>query len=141
MEVSRCCAPPEVPPGAPVTARGLGGCPYSIRLPAVTPSDLLSGEAVSVHRRFTRRWARVRAGVRPPSRLRDRGIATEGAQRGMLSVVDARTGEAHQVTADSLDSGRVTGRYVAVCGAEVLAASLTAPPTRYCRSCAEWMTR
>lgn len=98
---------------------------------------------MSVRRRFTRRWARLRAGVRPPSRRRDRngGTATEAAQRGMLSVVDARTGEAHQVTADSLDSGRVTGRYVAVCGAEVLTAILTAPLTRYCHFCAEWMTR
>jgi hypothetical protein len=76
-----------------------------------------------------------------PSDRHQRATATNPARHDVLPIIDARTGEAHQVTTEAVDSGRDTGRYTAVCGAEVLAASLTAPPTRYCRFCAEWMTR
>ncbi len=44
-------------------------------------------------------------------------------------------GVAHLVTDAAMATGRPTGRYAAVCGGQVLAASLTAPERGYCRSC------
>ncbi len=55
----------------------------------------------------------------------------------LVEMVDARTGEAHWLTQDALDAGRCGGgRYIAVCGADVLAHSLAAPPLDFCRACA-----
>ncbi len=56
----------------------------------------------------------------------------------VLSFVDARTGDAHLVTSDAVGSGCRAGRYVTVCGAVVVAASLTAAEKKYCRSCLGW---
>jgi hypothetical protein len=41
----------------------------------------------------------------------------------------------HLITDESVAAHRHAGRYLAVCGAQVLAASLTAPEDRYCRPC------
>ncbi|HEY6422092.1 MAG TPA: hypothetical protein VIY28_02345, partial [Pseudonocardiaceae bacterium] len=47
------------------------------------------------------------------------------------------TRRAHSVTVAAAAAGRADlGRYVAVCGAVVLAASLTTPEASYCGSCA-----
>lgn len=48
-------------------------------------------------------------------------------------VTDARTDAAHLVIDNAVAAGRRTGSYTAVCGAPVLAGSLTAPPGQPCR--------
>ncbi|MGH3800886.1 MAG: hypothetical protein ACRDTD_12245 [Pseudonocardiaceae bacterium] len=55
-----------------------------------------------------------------------------------IEMVDGRTLAAHLVTGAAVAAGRraKTGRYVALCGVEVLAASLTEAPRGHCRSCA-----
>ncbi len=54
----------------------------------------------------------------------------------LVEMVDARTDEAHWLTSDALDAGRRGGgRYIALCGADVLAHSLAAPPLDFCRAC------
>jgi hypothetical protein len=51
-------------------------------------------------------------------------------------MTDATTGTAHLVTDESVAAGhRAGGIYVAVCGAQVLAASLTMPERDQCQSC------
>jgi len=65
------------------------------------------------------------------------GARTETA-RAVL-VTDARTGGAHLVTDEAAVAGRRVGRYVAACGAEVLAASLTTPERHYCVRCTRWL--
>lgn len=64
------------------------------------------------------------------------------AHRGPLavSVVDTRTGALHRVAVDIAALHRPAGRYPALCGAEVPAASLTTPATTACRRCAELMS-
>jgi hypothetical protein len=51
-----------------------------------------------------------------------------------VSVVDARTRVEHLVTDDVLAAPRLN--YLAECGAQVLAASLTDPGRGWCRDCA-----
>ena len=53
----------------------------------------------------------------------------------VFAVTDARVGTGHLVTQDAMAAGRRAGRYVALCGGEVLAASLTAGESGHCRSC------
>jgi hypothetical protein len=49
-------------------------------------------------------------------------------------------GTAHLVTDQAMKPGdQGTGWYAAVCGVEVLAASLSAPIGRSCRGCASWI--
>lgn len=45
------------------------------------------------------------------------------------------TGVEHLVSDEAMAAGRRAGRYVAACGAEVIAASLTAPEFSRCRRC------
>lgn len=53
-----------------------------------------------------------------------------------IAMADATTGTAHLVTDESVAAGRrAGGLYVAVCGARVLAASLTMPERGQCQSC------
>ncbi|MFC7655161.1 hypothetical protein ACFQV8_01560 [Pseudonocardia benzenivorans] len=52
------------------------------------------------------------------------------------SVTSAADGLAHDVEDAEVLIGRPRGRYVAVCGAIVHPAALTAPAGRVCRSCA-----
>ena len=55
----------------------------------------------------------------------------------MMVMADAQTHCAHLVTDDAAVAGRADGgRYLALCGAVVLAASLTMPETSYCALCA-----
>jgi len=51
-----------------------------------------------------------------------------------IAITDARTGTAHLVTDSAAAWGRLAGGYVAVCGMQVLAASLSPPrrPDRWC---------
>lgn len=67
------------------------------------------------------------------------GAALTGAAPGrmlFLPMTNA-TGGAHLVTEEAAVTGRRAGRYVALCGAVVLAASLTTPERRYCVRCTE----
>ena len=75
---------------------------------------------------------------------RRRGVTARSARipvvtappRLIAMMVDARTGTAHRVTDESVAAGRrAGGRYVAVCGAQVLAANLTMPERDQCPSC------
>jgi hypothetical protein len=53
-----------------------------------------------------------------------------------IEMVDARTLQAHLLTDEALAAGRRgEGRYVALCGVDVLPASLTAAERGYCTSC------
>lgn len=54
----------------------------------------------------------------------------------VVRMTDGRTGEAHLVTEDAVIAGCRAGRYPAVCGVEVLPASLTIPERGYCPPCA-----
>lgn len=54
----------------------------------------------------------------------------------VLSVVDTCTGESHLVPVETAALHRHSGRYPALCGVDVPAASLTTPPARHCPDCA-----
>jgi hypothetical protein len=53
----------------------------------------------------------------------------------VTAVTDARTHRAHLVTDEASTAGRRSGRYKALCGAIVLAASLTTPDRGRCDVC------
>ena len=53
-------------------------------------------------------------------------------------MTDACTATAHLVTDAAAVAGRRSGRYRAVCGELVLAASLTMPEHGHCRACQQW---
>jgi hypothetical protein len=55
----------------------------------------------------------------------------------VFAVTD-NAGVEHLVTEEAMAAGRPIGRYVAVCGAPVLAASLTTPECSSCRACRHW---
>lgn len=65
---------------------------------------------------------------------RTRHVVTK---RRSVEMVDVRSLVAHVLPADAAAAGRRGGgRYVALCGAEVIPASLTAAPERgYCQAC------
>ena len=77
---------------------------------------------------------------------RRRSVYTRSARTSVLTasprpiaMTDATTGTAHRVTDESVAAGRRAGGiYVAVCGAQVLAASLTMPERDQCQSCQQW---
>ena len=84
--------------------------------------------------------------VRPPTLLRGttmpgrhsikRKKAERAERRGIAEVVDARTLRAHLLTPDALVAGQhAAGRYIALCGQDVLPASLTEPGRGRCPSC------
>ncbi|HEY6422508.1 MAG TPA: hypothetical protein VIY28_04510 [Pseudonocardiaceae bacterium] len=55
----------------------------------------------------------------------------------VILLTDARSRTAHRVTDDAAAAGRRSGggRYVAVCGIEVLPASLATPERTHCSPC------
>ncbi|MGH4025196.1 MAG: hypothetical protein ACRDRV_11520 [Pseudonocardiaceae bacterium] len=54
----------------------------------------------------------------------------------LLGVTDARTSIAHLVSDEAMAAaGRRAGCYVAICGCEVLASSLTTEESGHCRAC------
>lgn len=62
--------------------------------------------------------------------------AERTARRRTVEVVDVRTFTAHVLTQDALAAGRLPkGRYIALCGREVLPAGLTEPGNGRCSSC------
>jgi hypothetical protein len=68
-------------------------------------------------------------------RLRDRRVQRTARHRA-IEVVDARTLTAHFLTMDALAAGRLPkSRYIALCGQDVLPASLTEAGRSRCPSC------
>jgi hypothetical protein len=59
-------------------------------------------------------------------------------QRGPrpVGIVDAPSGVEHLVTDASVMQHRHSGRYLALCGARLIAASMTEPGRGQCRECA-----
>lgn len=55
----------------------------------------------------------------------------------MLLAVTDNGGTTHLVTDEAMAVGRRYGRYMAECGGDVLAASLTMPESLRCRACAD----
>ena len=62
--------------------------------------------------------------------------AIPAPRRASIEFVDARTRVAHRVSLDELQAGRQRGDYQALCGARLLAASLTDPGRGSCQECA-----
>ena len=71
-------------------------------------------------------------------RLRNRRVQTQHITRHRaVEVVDARTLTTHFLTMDALATGRLPkGRYITLCGQDVLPASLVEPGRNRCLSCA-----
>jgi hypothetical protein len=57
-------------------------------------------------------------------------------RRAGIELVDARTRMKHQVSPQELRAGRARGDYQALCGARLVAASLTDPGCGRCSGCA-----
>jgi hypothetical protein len=55
-----------------------------------------------------------------------------------LGIIDAQTHIEHLMTDESARTHRHSGRYPALCGVQVLAASLAAPDRGRCPRCATW---
>jgi hypothetical protein len=53
----------------------------------------------------------------------------------VLSVVDTQTGMQHLVAIETAALHRRSGRYPALCGTDVITASLTTTPAGNCRDC------
>jgi hypothetical protein len=66
-------------------------------------------------------------------------VATETVP--VFAMTDADTFCAHFVTEQDAAAGRAAGRYVAICGRVVVAASLTTSETSYCGSCVYWRAK
>ncbi|MGH3930271.1 MAG: hypothetical protein ACRDTF_09885 [Pseudonocardiaceae bacterium] len=60
-----------------------------------------------------------------------------GAARAILvqTMVDTRTLTEHLIDLDTLAASRSNGSYLALCGIEVLAASMTTEEQRFCQAC------
>jgi hypothetical protein len=54
-----------------------------------------------------------------------------------IGIVDSRTHIQHLMTHEIAAAHRHAGRYLALCGAQVLAASLTEPERRRCWMCSQ----
>ncbi|HET9257979.1 MAG TPA: hypothetical protein VFO16_22640 [Pseudonocardiaceae bacterium] len=65
---------------------------------------------------------------------------TLSAPRRLITVTDAQEGTAHLVTIEAMEAGHRTAerRYAAVCGTDVLPASLTTSERRPCTGCRRW---
>lgn len=72
---------------------------------------------------------------RPPSLSMMRGDTAHAA--ALRAVTDAG-GLTHLVSDEAMVVGRNIGRYVACCGDEIVAASLTMPEAGRCRRCRRW---
>jgi hypothetical protein len=69
-------------------------------------------------------------------RLKARRAERAAPRHRTVELVDARTLRAHLLTPDALAAGRhASGRYIALCGQDVLPASLVEPGRGRCSSC------
>jgi hypothetical protein len=90
-------------------------------------------------RRSVRGWAalglRAIMGKGKHRRLRRRARLAP-RRPALVAWVDLRTRITHLLTPDAAAAGRAGGgRYLAVCGADVIPASITDPGNGYCQSC------
>lgn len=77
-------------------------------------------------------WLQRRGDYRDAGKHRRR----ERRHRTAIPLVDAHTLTAHYLTDEALAAGRRgAGRYVALCGLDVLPASLTVAEVDHCRRC------
>ncbi|MGH3832248.1 MAG: hypothetical protein ACRDRS_17680 [Pseudonocardiaceae bacterium] len=67
------------------------------------------------------------------------GVST--ATVAVFAMTDANTRAAHFVADEDVTAGLAVGRYVAICGRVVIAASLTTPETSYCDPCLYWRAK
>ena len=74
-------------------------------------------------------------------RRRSAVIASAPVALRLTAMTDARTDSEHLVTEHAMTVGRRAGRYRAVCGAPVLATSLTTPEGGRCRACTRWQAQ
>jgi hypothetical protein len=83
------------------------------------------------------RHSKPRAHARVPEQRGSRRAITDTRvqRRPGIELVDARTRMAHQVSPEELLAGRTRGEYEALCGARLLAASLTDPGRGRCEPC------
>lgn len=72
---------------------------------------------------------------RPGWHWRSRSAATSAQRRPGIELTDARTRVVHRVGSAELMAGHRRGKYQALCGARLLAASLTDPSRSWCRKC------
>ncbi len=79
--------------------------------------------------------ARPRAVQDRPRWRRTGPPASPSPRRPGIELVDALTRVAHRVTSHELIAGRLAGHYQALCGARLVAASLTDPGLRSCPEC------
>jgi hypothetical protein len=91
----------------------------------------LQGEIETVHRS----WNLTRADWATLGRVS--GSRTVAPSPVLVVPVTDADGLMHLVTDAAMSLGRGAGRYRAMCGANVLTASLTTPERGYCRSCRE----
>jgi hypothetical protein len=74
-------------------------------------------------------------------RIKGRQVQHAAPPQCPVEVVDARTRTAHSLTDEALAAGRLPqGRYIALCGQDVLPAGLTEPGSGRCPSCV-WVPR
>ncbi|MGH3929813.1 MAG: hypothetical protein ACRDTF_07535 [Pseudonocardiaceae bacterium] len=64
-------------------------------------------------------------------------LAEAASRRVLFLPMTDATGGAHQVSEDAVVSGRRKGRYTALCGKKIIAASLTTLEQRHCGRCIE----
>jgi hypothetical protein len=86
-------------------------------------------------RRWERSYGQASRGI-GPSPLATASAVIPTRRRPGIEVVDALTRVAHLVSSDALLAGRLAGIYPALCGARLLAASLTDPGRGRCMECA-----
>lgn len=60
-------------------------------------------------------------------------MSTLAHTRQVIPITDARTGDTHLVSEDAWAAGCRAGRFTAVCGSDVLAASLTTNSEHSCQ--------
>ncbi len=120
--------PPETPAGHRLSCP-TASLPAAGRFPAVQSS---SGAALTV-RALTMGKSKHR---RPSLRERLTRRQPHLGVRATIAWVDLRTGITHLLTPDAAAAGRVrVGRYLALCGAEVIPAAMTEPGHGDCQPC------
>lgn len=88
---------------------------------------------VGIHQNSTKAQAPRVMGKHSKQRLHRQQIMP---LRGMVEMVDIRTGQRHLLTPDAAAAGRrTTGRYYGLCGTDILPAALVDPGTDYCWLC------
>ncbi|MGH3845662.1 MAG: hypothetical protein ACRDS0_30175, partial [Pseudonocardiaceae bacterium] len=114
----------------PRTMRRLGRRPQT-HVRTARPSVIaITGSRTMVSHRRPGVLARALRLHRPPKAV------ISAPRRPGIELVDARTRVAHRVSPEALLAGRQRGDYEALCGARLLAASLTDPGRGQCPGCA-----